>query len=226
MKERYYEELLKSAIKGAVLSQNSGDLYKKSLLELKEISTMEKSSLLKVAEQLGIRTHYFKRSNLLPRVQKVLGFLKASCPNSLLDIGSGRGAFIFPFMDEFPLVPVTSIDILEKRVDFLKNIALGKENFNVLKGDICTLDMPDERFDIVTMLEVLEHIPSVEKAIANGVRLAKRWVVVSVPSERDDNPEHIHLLTREKLTEYFNNCGINHLTFDSVAGHLIMIGRK
>jgi 2-polyprenyl-3-methyl-5-hydroxy-6-metoxy-1,4-benzoquinol methylase len=50
--------------------------------------------------------------------------------------------------------------------------------------------------DIVTLLEVLEHIPDVEKAVA-AVRMARKYVVVSVPSKEDNNPEHIHLLTKK-----------------------------
>ena len=75
------------------------------------------------------------------------------------------------------------------------------------------------------MLEVLEHIPSVEDAIRNAVRIARDYVVVTVPSKEDDNPEHIHLLTKEKLTAMFNKAGITKLSFDGVPGHLFMIGR-
>ena len=76
-----------------------------------------------------------------------------------------------------------------------------------------------------TLLEVLEHIPQVEKAIENAVRIAREYVIVSVPSKEDDNEEHIHLLTKERLTAYFNACGIKKLSFDGVPGHLFMIAK-
>lgn len=75
------------------------------------------------------------------------------------------------------------------------------------------------------MLEVLEHIPDVEKAIRCAVSLAKKFIVVTVPSKEDDNPEHIHLLTKEVLTKYFNACGVTKLSFDGVSGHLFMIAK-
>ena len=73
------------------------------------------------------------------------------------------------------------------------------------------------------MLEVLEHIPEVEKAGTAAVRMAKKYVVVSVPSKPDDNPEHIHLLTRDILTELFTQVGCGRLHFSGVNGHLILV---
>ena len=49
------------------------------------------------------KLYYFKRSpEKLPRVRMALGFLRSVWPESLLDVGSGRGAFLFPFLEEFP----------------------------------------------------------------------------------------------------------------------------
>ena len=76
------------------------------------------------------------------------------------------------------------------------------------------------------LLEVLEHIPNVRVAIRNAVRLARRFAVVSVPSKPDNNPEHIHLLTKPILTAYFEEAGCKALRFDAVSGHLILIARK
>ena len=101
----------------------------------------------------------------------------------------------------------------------------GIENLKVLKANICEQPIAKKSVDVVTLLEVLEHIPDVESAIRAAVNIAKEYVVVTVPSKEDDNPEHIHLLTKEKLTAYFNACGVKKLSFDGVPGHLVMIGR-
>src|SRR5687768_8078680 len=50
----------------------------------------------------GLRLHKFKRSTELPRVRKVLGLLRGLSPASLLDVGSGRGTFLWPLLDAFP----------------------------------------------------------------------------------------------------------------------------
>jgi hypothetical protein len=56
----------------------------------------------------GLRLHKFKSNAELPRVQRVLGILRGLAPDSLLDIGSGRGTFLWPLLAAFPQLPVTS----------------------------------------------------------------------------------------------------------------------
>ena len=100
----------------------------------------------------------------------------------------------------------------------------GVENLTALNASICDWDAPEASFNVVTLLEVLEHIPDVA-AVGNAVRLARRYVVVTVPSKPDDNPEHIHLLTKPALTALFNRVGCADLRFDGVPGHLLMIAK-
>ena len=170
------------------------------------------------------RMYSFKRGHEeLPRVKKVLGFLRAVQPESLLDVGSGRGVFLFPFLEAFPWVEVTSVDLLAHRVEFLQDLRRGGiTNLRAVQGDICSRPFAEDSFDVVTALEVLEHIPDVERAVNAAVRMARRYVVATVPSRPDDNPEHIHLLTKQKLTELFEKAGCRRLHFDGVPGHLFL----
>ena len=180
--------------------------------------------LMDIGRKAGLKLYRFKSHETLPRVHKVLGFLKGVQPESLLDVGSGRGVFLFPFLKAFPWVPVTSVDLLEHRVQLLSSIARGGvDNLTALRQDLCTWDMPDNSFDVVTLLEVLEHIPEVGKAVAAAVKMARNYVVVSVPSKADDNPEHIHLLTKDILTKLFADAGCTKLHFGGVNGHLTMM---
>ncbi len=173
----------------------------------------------------GLKLYPFKRSTkTLPRVRRTMGFLRSLRFDTMLDVGSGRGVFLIPFMREFPWVSVTALDLLEKRIDFLSELADG--GFPQLRAerlDVCEQPFPADSFDVVTMLEVLEHIPQVDRAVVAAVRMARQHVVVSVPSKPDDNPEHIHLLTRDRLTELFGAAGCTRLNFDGVEGHLFMV---
>lgn len=184
----------------------------------------EVSQIINLGIQKRLKLHYFKRRDDLPRVTAVLGFLRGVQPESLLDVGSGRGAFLFPFLREFPNVPVTAVDLLPHRVELLQAVSAGGvDRLTALRQDICDWDAPDRSFDVVTLLEVLEHIPEVERAVKAAVRLARRYVVVTVPSKPDNNPEHIHLLTKEKLTALFSAAGCERLKFGGVNGHLLAI---
>lgn len=175
-----------------------------------------------------MKMHYFKVKDDLPRVQVVLSFLQgvvaAGQCSSLIDVGSGRGVFLFPLLRDFPGLEVTSLDILPHRVELLDCLAKGGvDNLHPMQANICHCDLPDKSADVVTMLEVLEHIPDTDAAVRNAVRLARNYVIVSVPSKPDDNPEHIHLFSREDLTKCFLDAGCPKVKFMSVTGHHVMV---
>lgn len=193
---------------------------------LDELCEEDRKALAAIGKSAALKMHYFKSMESLPRVKMALGFLKAIAPSSLLDVGSGRGAFLFPFLREFPYVNATSIDLLERRVSVLKDISAGGiDRLTAVKGDFTVYEAPEHSFDVVTLLEVLEHIPDAYAAARSAVRLVGRYVVLTVPNKPDDNPEHIHLFTKASLTELFMAAGAKKLTFDGVPGHMFMAAR-
>jgi trans-aconitate methyltransferase len=174
-----------------------------------------------------LRLHRFKRTMGLPRVAKVLGVLRGLVPATLLDIGSGRGAFLWPLLDAFPTLPVTTVDILPHRVADMQRVAAGGvEQLVSLHADATDLPFPDGHFDVVTMLEVLEHIPDTVAALAEIVRVAQRFVLLSVPSKPDNNPEHIHRFDAATLERLLRSAGTARVSIDSVPGHLVAVARK
>ena len=174
----------------------------------------------------GLRLHHFKRSGGLPRVRKVLGILRGLAPADLLDVGSGRGVFLWPLLDNFPALRVLSIDRNPLHVADVHAVAAGGiKRLSAAVMDVHRLALADRSADVVTFLEVLEHLPQPGRALAEAVRVARRFVVVSVPSHEDDNPEHIHLFTRRSLSERFAAAGVKRLSFDAVLNHLIAVAR-
>ena len=182
------------------------------------------------SEAPEMKLHYFKQKEDLPRVQRVLSFLHGIIPagqcQSLLDVGSGRGVFLFPLLRDFPKLEVTSMDILPHRIELLQCLHDGGIiNLHPLQADICTWDAPDKSFDVVTMLEVMEHIPETSSVVRNAVRLARNYIIVSVPSKPDDNPEHIHLFSSEDLQTLFLQNGCVDVKFMSVTNHRVMVAK-
>ena len=53
--------------------------------------------------------------------------------------------------------------------------------------------------------------------------MARRAVVLSVPSRADDNPEHIHLFDRDQLERLFGRAGARSVRFEYVLNHLIAV---
>lgn len=224
--ERYELKSAAAWLRGHAMRTGAPDIDPELLdMPLEVMTDDELSVIVEAGERTGQKLYPFKTGKTeLPRVRRVLGFLHGLEFETLLDVGSGRGVFLLPFMGEFPYVKVTSLDLLEKRVTFLNELAAGGySQLTAHNKNICDQPFPENSFDVVTMLEVLEHIPEVDKAVAAAIKMAKQYVVVSVPSKPDDNPEHIHLLTKDVLTELFANAGCTKLHFSGVNGHLILM---
>ena len=180
--------------------------------------------LIEFGNKKKLKLHRFKKTMVLPRVSKVLGYLKGIYPQTILDIGTGRGVFLWPLLDAFPNLEVTCADILPYHIQFLEAVkAGGMNNIQPVLQDIGKLDFGHKSFDVVTFLETLEHVPNPEKALRNAFRMAKKALILSVPSKEDDNPEHIHLLKEDFFTGYFVNRTDCKVSFDYVLNHLIVL---
>ena len=228
--EDYYSKYAAAYVRGSVLCERpSGPLLSlpDSLLEksLDELTEDEAEAILDAGNAAGLKLYYFKKTHGdLPRVKRVLGFFRSIEMRSLLDVGSGRGVFLWPCLNAFPRLEVTGLDVLPHRVKLLNMVRQGgAANLNAVAGDICSQPAREKSHDVVTMLEVLEHISDPSAAIRAASQIAKKFVVVSVPSKPDNNPEHIHLLTKDILTDLFVKAGCGRLHFDGAPGHLIMV---
>jgi SAM-dependent methyltransferase len=191
---------------------------------LEDLSDDELDAIIRAGAGAGLRLHRFKCTAGLPRVARVIGMLRGLLPGSLLDIGSGRGVSLWPLLEAFPELEVTAVDRLAHRVEAIQ--AVGEGGVGRLRAaamDAARLDFGDAAFDGVLALEVLEHIPEVGRAVREAVRVARRFVIASVPSKEDSNPDHIHLLDRSTLERLFLEAGALRVHFDGVPGHRIAL---
>lgn len=171
-----------------------------------------------------LRLHRFKRTAGLPRVRAVLGALRGLGPATICDVGSGRGAFLWPMLDELPAVEVITLDLLPHRVADLAAVAKGGvARLRAVRTDIERAGLASDVVDVVTLLEVLEHVRDPAAAAAEALRLARRAVIVTVPSVPDDNPEHVRLFDKASLTALFVGAGARRVAVDGVRGHLVAV---
>ena len=172
----------------------------------------------------GLRLHKFKRNAALPRVQKALGMLRSLAPSSLLDVGSGRGTFLWPLLDAFPDLEVMAVDRNQVRARDLE--AVGRGGLPRLRAcclDAAALDLPADAVDGATVLEVLEHVERPETVAAEALRVASRFVLVSVPSKPDENPEHVRLFTGPSLERLLRDAGARSVKLEYVPNHLVAL---
>lgn len=174
----------------------------------------------------GLRLHKFKSNSELPRVQRVLGILRGVSPVNLLDIGTGRGTFLWPVLATFPHLDVTSVDRSDRRTTDLAAVRKGGiDRLTVVRMDVEHPAFSPGSFDVVTMLEVLEHLDNPQAALDGAIKIARRFVLVSVPSVPDDNPEHLHLFSPHQLQKMAENAGASRTTIDHVLNHRIVLMR-
>jgi SAM-dependent methyltransferase len=228
---------MRGSAEGSIMStgQSAGELARRFYLEpaaafvrhaLPKTPDASPEELVQFGLRAGLRLHRFKRTADLPRVRKVLGILRGLGPENVLDIGSGRGVFLWPLLDAFPWVPVLAIDRSARRIAQIGAVAAGGvTRLHPLLADIHRLGLADKSVDVVTFLEVLEHLEKPAVALAEALRVAQRFVVLSVPSKEDDNPEHIHLFTRGPLEKLLYAAGAARVSFDAVLNHLIVVVR-
>jgi ubiquinone/menaquinone biosynthesis C-methylase UbiE len=199
--------------------------YARGMLPAGDMAANEEA-LLAQARAAGLKLHRFKRTMDLPRVRAVLGALRGLGPESLVDFGSGRGVFLWPLLDAFPALAVTAVERDERRLGHLEAVRRGGiERLSVVRGDAGRLPLADGSFDGATVLEVLEHQENPLQLAREAVRLAPRFVIASVPSKPDDNPEHVQLFTGETLKALLMDAGAARVSIDYVLGHIIAVAR-
>lgn len=223
----YYARLAAAFVRGKLLETPLREQHRPLFAQpLDALSDEQMEELIQLGLAQGLRLHRFKRTMDLARVRNVLGVLKGLQPANLLDIGSGRGAFLWPLLAAFPDLPVTALDVLDYRVADMQAVhAGGLPQLTALKMDVTALAFPDRSFDVVTMLEVLEHIPEARKALAEVCRVARRALICSVPSKADDNPEHIHLFDEQALRALLAEQGALNVNASYVLNHIVIVAK-
>jgi 2-polyprenyl-3-methyl-5-hydroxy-6-metoxy-1,4-benzoquinol methylase len=207
------------------LYQELAAAYARGMLE-EAGEAADPAELLARARAAGLKLHRFKRTMDLPRVRAVLGVLRGIAPQSLIDFGSGRGVFLWPLLDVFAHLPVTAVERDARRLGHLDAVRRGGiERLAVVGGDAGALPFATGAFDVATVLEVLEHQADPHPLAREAVRLARRFVIASVPSKPDDNPEHIQLFTGETLKALLLEAGAASVSIDYVPGHIIAVAR-
>jgi ubiquinone/menaquinone biosynthesis C-methylase UbiE len=227
MSPPYYERVAASYVRGKLHETASvetyGTLFSRPLDLLAQDELVE---IISIGNIHGLRLHRFKRTMDLARVRKVLGILRGIQPANVLDIGSGRGAFLWPLLDAIPALPVTATDILGYRVRDVEAVHDGGvTHLTAVHADVTALPFCDDTFDVVTMLEVLEHVPDSRQALAEVCRVARRFVILSVPSKSDSNPEHIHLFDAATLVALLREQGLTRVKVDPVLNHYVVVAR-
>lgn len=105
-----------------------------------------------------------------------------AAPSSLLDVGCGEGVLVHRWAERLGEARVVGIDLEEESIQagWAERQAPNLE-YRVMEAR--ELPFADGEFDLVSAIEVLEHVPDPEHTVAEMARCAGRHLLVSVPRE-------------------------------------------
>ncbi len=123
---------------------------------------------------------------LITRYYKNLHKLIPQGIKTVLDVGCGEG-FLLRYLP--PLTQYVGVDYNEDSLYLAENSKFQApnskqiQNIKFQKENVYSLSLENKQFDLVFCLEVLEHLKNYEKALREIKRVAKKWVILSVPNE-------------------------------------------
>lgn len=132
---------------------------------------------------------------------------------SIIDIGCGNGFFL----KSLEILNAYKLFGLEPSKGAIKN---NLSSVLIKNGTIDEMNFLDNEFDLVTCLEVIEHLPYeiYEKGLSELERIAKNYIIISVPYQENRNhvicpycdchfngTTHLKSFDEKKLEKLFKN---------------------
>jgi ubiquinone/menaquinone biosynthesis C-methylase UbiE len=138
-------------------------------------------------------------------------------PSSFLDAGCGEGFVAEILLRQMPGLKLTGFDFNPESVELAKQMNPGA---TFVEASIFEIPFPNASFDVVGCFEVLEHQTNPHSALKELARVAKNYVIISVPHEpyfclanalrgknldirpRGSDPDHKQFWTRKAFGEF------------------------
>ena len=147
-----------------------------------------------------------------------LDFVQKMAPGGvrLLDVGCATGNFMRTARDHG--WEVTGVELIEPAA----RVAREHYGLDVRSGSVETADLPEAYFDVITLWDVLEHLPSPQKALKSIHQLLEPGgvVVFSIPNLVSfdrylfgkhwigwDAPRHFNMFTEATVKQLFEQTG-------------------
>lgn len=110
----------------------------------------------------------------------LISLVSPLAPKKILDAGCGEGFTLSRFYELKIGESLEGIDYSPEA------IAIGKKvhpHLNIKRGDIYNLIYENNSFDLVTCMEVLEHLEDPVKGLKEVERVSSKYVLLTVPNE-------------------------------------------
>ena len=153
------------------------------------MSTTDAAPTDTTAEAVPTGNTYDKYGSQNPVVRRLMaGFERSldelwhmASPGSILDVGCGEGVLTSEWAERLE-GRIVGIDLPDPKLE-AEWQKRQRPNLEYRAEEATSLSFAEDEFDMATAIEVLEHVPEPEATVAEMARVAKRWVLVSVPRE-------------------------------------------
>ncbi len=148
------------------------------------------------------------------RTRFVLNRIMDVHPDSVLDAGCGHGALVCALHSKG--VNASGCDIADSRVEIARHACPQVDFFS---ADLANLPVDDNSFDLVSSVEVVEHVDDPLAVIRQFARAARRYVFITVPY-REKMPEgphpsgHQHSFSEKSLEDLMKKAGLRDVKID------------
>ena len=127
---------------------------------------------------------------------------------TVLDAGCGTGVLLQAIHEKYPSVKLTGSEYSEQGLRFARQ--------RLPDSEFMTMDLAkqslDRKFDLITCIDVLEHIPDDRAALRNLFAMCGEYLVLSVPlgplfKEEAERLGHVHGYRRRGLERKIREAG-------------------
>jgi SAM-dependent methyltransferase len=153
-----------------------------------------------------VEKHSVMRYVITFQIIKALAHLRF---DNLLDVGGSEG-YTAALVREIFGRTVASCDLSEEACKRAREIY----GLSAISADIVKLPFDDNSFDVVLISETLEHVPDLESAAREALRVSRKGLVITVPH---DPKEEIERNIRNRGVHAHIHC-LNLSTFDFLKG--------
>jgi 2-polyprenyl-3-methyl-5-hydroxy-6-metoxy-1,4-benzoquinol methylase len=142
------------------------------------------------ATQVPTGNTYDKYGSSNPVVKRLMAGFHGSlydlwataAPQSVLDVGCGEGVLTSQWAERLGDGRVVGIDLDDPKLTG-EWAARSRTNLEFRAEEATSLSFADDEFDLAAAIELLEHVPDPGATLAEMARVARRWLLVSVPRE-------------------------------------------
>ena len=114
-------------------------------------------------------------------LQEIYHLLEQTEAQSVLDAGCGEGFVTRYLAQQNPALRLTGVDLSKEAIAYAQDHFGDLAHFRT--GSLYKLPFSDNSFDVIVCSEVLEHLDDTERAVSELKRVARRYVLITVPRE-------------------------------------------